>query len=139
MHRPLGISAIATVFFLAAGFLAVTGAVMLGRPGVVSMALGAPLLNGLETAGPFMFLLVGIALAFTGWGLLRLHNWARRLALVVLVAGIVMLVPAFSAEAVDLRPSLIWGGLGIIVRSALLWYLWQASVSEQFRKVKDPG
>jgi hypothetical protein len=105
---------------------------MLASPGAVSMALGAPLLNGLELAGPYMFLLIGGAGALVGWGLLRLNNWARRVAIVVGFVGVVMLVPAVSAAAVDLRVSLLWGGLGIIVRVIIVWYLWQEPIAERF-------
>ena len=43
-----------------------------------------------------------------------------------------MLVPAVSAAAVDLGTSLLWGGLGIIVRVMIVWYLFQAPVAEAF-------
>jgi hypothetical protein len=33
-----------------------------------------------------------------------------------------------------LRWSLLWGGLGIIVRMVVVWYLWQTPVAEQFGK-----
>jgi multidrug transporter EmrE-like cation transporter len=131
---PTGVTTIAIGFFLAAAYLAVIGIVMLASPGAVSMALGAPLLSGLELAGPFMFLLMSGVAAVTGWGLLRLNNWARRIAIVVGFIGVVMLVPAVSAAAVDLRPSLFWAGLGIIVRVMIVWYLYQQPVTEIFAK-----
>ena len=96
------------------------------------MALAAPLLNGLELAGPYMYLLIGGVGALIGWGLLRLNKWARRAALVVALVGVVMLIPAVSAAAVDLGTSLLWGGLGIIVRVMIAWYLFQAPVAEAF-------
>ena len=96
------------------------------------MALGAPLLNGLELAGPYIFLLTAGVGALIGWGLLRLNKWARRAAIVVGFVGVVMLVPAVSAAAVDFRASLLWGGLGIIVRVMIVWYLYQEPVAERF-------
>jgi hypothetical protein len=49
--------------------------------------------------------------------------------------GIVMLVPPVSAAVVTMNlAALVWGGLGIIVRVALVWYLYQAPVAEQFSK-----
>jgi multidrug transporter EmrE-like cation transporter len=98
------------------------------------MELAAPLLNGLELAGPYMFLLMGGVGTLIGWGLLRLNKWARRAALVVALIGVVMLIPAVSAAAIDLGTSLIWGGLGIIVRVIIVWYLYQAPVAEAFEK-----
>ena len=105
---------------------------MLVSPGAVSLALGAPLLSGLELAGPYMFLLIAGAGALVGWGLLRLNNWARRAAIVVGMIGVVMLVPAVSAAAVDFRAALLWQGLGIVVRVVIVWYLYQTPVAEQF-------
>lgn len=106
---------------------------MLLSPGLISMTVGAPLLFGLELAGPYMFLLTGAVSALISWGLWRLKNWARRLAALTAIAGVVMLVPSVSAAAVSLRASsLIWGGLEIMLRVAMAWYLYQAPVAEAF-------
>jgi hypothetical protein len=129
---PPGVTVIAVVFFLAAVYLGLIGMVMLASPGAVSMALGTPLLNGLELAGPYMFLLMAGAGALIGWGLTRLNNWARRAAIGVGSLGVVMLVPAVWAAAVDFRASLLWGGLGIIVRVMIVWYLYQEPIKEKF-------
>jgi hypothetical protein len=129
---PTGVTAIAILFFVAAAYLSLLAAVTLASPGTLSMGLAAPLLNGLELAGPYMFLLIGGVGALIGWGLLRLNKWARRSALSVALIGVVMLVPAVSAAAVDLGTSLLWGGLGIIVRVMIVWYLFQAPVAEAF-------
>jgi hypothetical protein len=126
---------IAIVFFLAAAYLFLLGAVMLVSPGAVSMALGAPLLSGLELAGPYMFLLAGGVAALVGWGLLRLNNWARRAAVLLAFIGIVMLVPSVSASAISLQlGNLAWGGLGIIVRVVIVWYLMQEPTRAAFAK-----
>jgi multidrug transporter EmrE-like cation transporter len=131
---PPGVTVIAIVFFLAAAYLGLIGVVMLASPGAVSMALGTPLLGGLELAGPYMFLLTAGAAALIGLGLLRLSNWARRAAIAVAFLGVLILVPAVSAAAVDFRASLVWGGLGIIVRVIIIWYLFQAPAKETFAK-----
>ena len=130
---PTGVTAIAILFFVAAAYLGLLAVVALASPGAVSMALAAPLLNGLELAGPYMFLLIGGVGALIGWGLLRLNTWARRAALVVALIGVVMLIPAVSAAAVDLGTPLLWGGLGIIVRVMIVWYLYQEPVAESFK------
>jgi multidrug transporter EmrE-like cation transporter len=129
---PTGVTAIAILFFVAAAYLGLLAVVTLASPGAMSMALAAPLLNGLELAGPYMFLLIGGVGALIGWGLLRLNQWARRAALVVALIGVVMLIPAVSAAAVDLGTPLLWGGLGIIVRVIIVWYLYQEPVAESF-------
>ncbi len=129
-----GISAIAIVFFLAAGYLILLGGVMLFSPGLVPMTLGSPLLNGLELAGPYMFFLVGFAAILIGFGLIKLNNWARRSAIIASLLGMIMLIPSLSAAAVDFRPALLWSGLGVIVRVVIVWYLYQAPVTELFAR-----
>jgi len=129
---PAGVIAIAIAFLFAAAYLGLIGLIMLASPGAASMALGAPLLGGLELAGPYMFLLTAAIGALIGWGLFRLNNWARRAAIAVAFVGVVMLVPAVSAAAVDLRASLVWDGLGIIVRVTIVWYLFQEPIKAAF-------
>ena len=131
---PTGVAAVATIFFLAATYLGLIGLLMLAWPGTASMALGTPLLSGLELAGPYMFLLMAGVGVLIGWGLLRLNNWARRAAIAVGFIGVVMLVPAVSAAAADFRASLLWGGLGIIVRVMIVWYLYQEPVKRAFAR-----
>jgi multidrug transporter EmrE-like cation transporter len=132
---PDGVRAIAGVIFLAAAYLLVLGGVMLISPGAVTMALGAPLLGGLELAGPYMFLMVAAVGAVLGWGLLRLNPWARRAVILVALLGVVDRVPAVSMAVVEVRAGpLIWGGLGVIVRTMIVWYLYQEPVAETFRR-----
>ena len=69
--RPAGVLVIAILFLAVCVYLCGIGAAMLIRPGLVSIALGAPLLFGLELAGPYMFLLLGAVGGLIGWGLLR--------------------------------------------------------------------
>ena len=63
-----------------------------------------------------------------------MNNWARRVATIAAAVGVIMLVPSVSAAAVDFRWSLLWSGLGIIIRAAVAWYLWQPWVAESFEK-----
>ena len=132
--EPLaGVRAVAALFFLVATYLLIVGGVMLVSPGAVSMTLGAPLLGGLELAGPYMFLLMaGIGTA-VGWGLLRLNPWARRAAILAALLGVVELVPTVSIAVIELRARpLIWGGIGVMVRVMIAWYLYQEPVAEAF-------
>jgi hypothetical protein len=138
MERPAGVTAIAALFFSVAAYLAALGCFMLFAPGSVSMRLGAPFLGGLELAGPFAFLLAALAAALTGWGLLRLNNWARRAAALLALIGIVFLVPAVSSAVVSFNAAaLIFGGLGVMVRVMIAWYLYQRPVIDEFEKVES--
>jgi len=54
--------------------------------------------------------------------------------MLIAIAGIVMLVPPVSAAAAMVQPgALIFGGLGIIVRVIIAWYLSRAETAQEFR------
>jgi hypothetical protein len=133
VERPTGVTAVAAAFFLAGAYLLVVGLTMLARPGLVSMAAGVGLLGGLELAGPYMFLLVGGLGAVIAFGLWRLHRWARWLAILAALIGVVMLLPDVSSAMLDFRMGkLVWASIGTIVRVMIVWYLFQAPVGEAF-------
>jgi hypothetical protein len=134
MQRPIGVTAIALLFFLASGYLGVLGLIMLLAPGAVSMSLGAPLLHGLQLAGSFMFLLAAALAAIVAFGLLRLNNLARRAAILISLAGIVMLLPKVSADAIDFSPRFFTAGSMVVIRMMIVWYLWQSWTAEKFLK-----
>lgn len=137
MQRPAGVTAIAILFFVVVAYLAAVGLAMLASPGSIGMRAGAPLLFGLELAGPYMFLLTGAVGALLGVGLLRLNNWARRAAAIVAILGVVMLVPSVSAAVITFHGSaLVWGGLGIILRVMIAWYLYQRPVIDAFERIE---
>jgi hypothetical protein len=107
---------------------------MLLRPGAIPMSAGAPLLFGLELAGPYMFLLAAVVGGTVAWGLIELNNIVRHAATLIAIAGIVMLVPSVSGATVAAQPkALAFGGLGIIVRVIVAWYLSRQEVAEAFR------
>lgn len=133
VERPPGVTAVAAAFVLAGFYLVVVGLTMLARPGLVSMAAGAELLGGLELAGPYMFLLVGSGFAGIALGLWRLHRWARWLAILAVMVGVVLLLPDVSSAMMDFRMGkLVWAGLGTIIRVMIVWYLFQEPVGDAF-------
>jgi len=132
---PNGVRAIATLFALCGSYLAIVGGLMLFTPGTISMSAGAPLLFGLELAGPYMFLLMAVSAGGIAWSLLQLNNFVRRAAVLIAIAGVVMLVPSVSAAAVMVQPkALAFGGVGIIVRVMVAWYLSREEVADAFRR-----
>jgi hypothetical protein len=132
---PSGVRAIALLFALCSGLLAVTGCLILLRPGTISMSAAAPLLFGLELAGPYMFLLVAAVGGVVTWGLFRLNNLARRVAILIAGVGVIMLIPTVSAATIMVQPKMLaLGGLGIIVRVIVVWYFWREDVAEQFAR-----
>ena len=133
VERPAGVTAVAAAYFLSGAYLLVVGLIMLVRPGVVSMAAGAPLLGGLELAGPYMFLLAGGVCVTVALGLWWLHRWARWLAILIAIISVIMLLPSVSSALLDFRIArLAWGGLGTILRVLIVWYLFQEPVHNSF-------
>ena len=132
---PSGIRAITALFALCGVYLAIAGLLMLARPGLLGMSTGAPLLFGLELAGPYMFLLMAAVGGAVAWGLMKRNNIVRHAAILIAIAGVVMLVPPVSAAAVMVQPrALAFGGLGIIVRVMVAWYLSQGHIADEFRR-----
>ncbi len=134
MERPAGVTAIAILFLLASAYLTVVALAKLVSPESVSLSMGAPLLHGLEIAGPYMFLLaaaVGVVVAF---GLFRLNNLARRAAAMITLAGMVMLVSKVSADAAEFSPRFFIAGSMIVIRVMIVWYLWQSWTAQKFQK-----
>jgi multidrug transporter EmrE-like cation transporter len=133
VERPAGVTAVAAAYFLSGAYLLVVGLIMLVRPGVISMAAGAPLLGGLELAGPYMFLLAGGVCVTVALGLWWLHRWARWLAILIAIISVIMLLPSVSSAMLDFRiVRLAWGGLGTILRVLIVWYLLQEPVHNSF-------
>ena len=132
-ERPAGVTLVAIVFLAASTYLLSLGLTMMTRPGLISMAAGAELLGGLELAGPYMFLLVAALGGSIALGLWRLHRWARWLAILAALTGMVFLLPGVSSAISDFRfRQLAWGGLGVIARAFVVWYLCQPAVREGF-------
>jgi hypothetical protein len=131
--RPSGVAVIAFAFLLASVYLLTAGGLMLLRPGLVGIAAGAVLLGGLEVAGPYMFLLIAALGLAISRGLFHLHNWARRVATLVAIGGIVLLIPRISGDVVSLRVGrLAWAALQMMVRVLIVFYLHQSPVREAF-------
>ena len=132
MQRPAVVTAISVFFFLAAIYLWTIGVVKLFSPNAISLMSASQLMYGLELAGPYMALLVGSGWALVGWGLFRLHNWARLATVVAMILGMAWLVPKISAA--ELGVPLLWEGLQIALRAAAAWYLAQSpAVIESFK------
>ena len=132
MPRPLGVITIAIAFALASAYLAALAVTMLFAPGAVPLSLGAPLLHGLELAGPYMFLLTAAVAAVVATGLFRLNHLARRAAIAICFAGMVMLIPKVSADAADFGPRFFTAGAMLVLRMMIVWYLWQYWTAEKF-------
>jgi len=132
VQRPAGVVSIVVLFFLTSAYLTVIAIIWLFNPDAFPLSLAAPLLHGLELAGPYMFLICAAVGVIVGIGLLKLNNYARRATILIAVAGIVMLIPKMSAAAVDISAELFIVAIQVIVRVVIVWYLWQNWTAEKF-------
>jgi len=124
MQRPKGITVIASLFALTAVYLWTIAAILLISPGAISLMAGKHFLYGLELAGPYMMVLGGSVYALIAWGLFRLQNWARWIAMLLIVISTASLIPKISLA--ELGIPILWYGLQIALRVAIGWYLAQA-------------
>ncbi|HEX3738582.1 MAG TPA: hypothetical protein VHV29_02545 [Terriglobales bacterium] len=106
--------------------------IKLVNPEAFPLSLGAPLLHGLEIDGPYVFLLAAGLGLVVAYGLFRLKNLARRAAIVICVAGMVLLIPKVSADTAEFSPDFFIAGSMIVVRIMIAWYLWQRWTTEKF-------
>jgi hypothetical protein len=132
VQRPAGVVAIAVLFFAASAYLTALAIIWFVNPDAFPLSLAGPLLNGLELAGPYMFLICAAVGIIVGIGLVRLNNYARRATILIAVAGVVMLIPKMSAAAVDISARLFIVAIQVIVRVVIVWYLWQKWTAEEF-------
>jgi hypothetical protein len=93
MRRPIAVTIMTICFLLAAVYLWIAGAALLVAPGTVSAFPGTKLRSALMLTGPYTGLDVGICYAVTGWGLFRLHNWARWGAMLLMAFGAALMLP----------------------------------------------
>jgi len=117
---------------LASSYLLILGLIKLINPEAIPLSLGAPLLHGLEIYGPYMFFLTGGIGLIVAYGLFRLKNLARRAAIVICVAGMVLLIPKVSADTAEFSPDFFLAGSMIVVRIMIAWYLWQGWTAKKF-------
>jgi hypothetical protein len=135
MQQPKGVTAIAVLFALAAIDLCAIAAIRLISPGSISLMSAKYFLYGLELAGPFMILIGSAIYGIVSWGLLRLHNWARWMAMLMIAVSLAPLVPKISMA--ELGVPVLCYGLQIALRVAAAWYLAQApSVIDAFTGAK---
>ncbi len=131
MNRPTGVTVIAATCFLAAGYIFASSVAVLVWPAAISVIPGTELQRALQFGGPYLALVAGAVWALVGWGLLRLHNWARWAAMLMAAWGIAVALPTVTMR---LRWSLFWFGLQVFARLAVVVYLLQVSVLDRFSK-----
>jgi hypothetical protein len=134
MPRPNGVSVIAGICFVIAGYFFISGVIVLFRPSSASMLPSGDLKRALVLGGPYLALLAGAVWALIGWGLLRLHNWARWAAMLLAAWGIAAVLAATAVGSGRHGWLLVCQGLEIIARLAIVWYLFRMPMADRFTK-----
>ena len=124
MKRPDGVTAIAVWFFVDALFVLMIACTLIAVPfsGVFS-EIGDPIgefwVTFALTCGVVYMLLMAIAALLAGWGLLRMKGWARWLAFILAIFGLL----AFP--------------VGTVIGALIIWYLLKDEVREAFEAAED--
>lgn len=124
MRGPKGVIAIAALFAFGAIYLLAIAVILLVSPGAISLMSAKYFLYGLEIAGPYMILIGSAVYGIVAYGLLRVKNWARWSAMLIIALSLAPLVPKISMA--ELGVPVLWSGLQIALRVAAAWYLAQA-------------
>jgi len=146
MPRPTGVTFISLLYFLVALVLIVCGVVFIGLLGAAELSARAhemgpfAVLAGLGAVAGVVCLVFALLLAFIGWGLWSLKEWARIVALIFaglgLLGGVAGLLGSLLIRS-PLLPALgMIGAVLALVRIAInaliLWYLLQPQVKQAF-------
>ena len=134
MRRPIGVTIIAVLFLAAAVYLWIGAATVLVAPKSASPFIGRILKRDLLLIGPYASLCAGICYAVVGWGLFRLHNWARWLAMLVMTVGGALMMLGLASAAMRFHWSAVWLGSQIVLRATGVFYLLGPEVIDTFNR-----
>lgn len=132
-NRPLGITLIAIILFLAGAtaFMVGISALIHGTPLDALWTMNSSFPPGFQLTfagmafGVFIIIL-GLVILYTGWGLLKGHKWAWWMAVII-----------FSINGISNIARIALGGIiegifGILVAAGFVYYLTRPKVKEFF-------
>jgi hypothetical protein len=131
--RPNVIWLIASLCWIGAGFLVITGVLIaLGRAPLRS---GAYVLEGLEVMGPAMFFLTALIATAIGFALLRRWPGGRRIAMLLFAFFGLAAVPAISSAVAEFRWfATVTEGLKPFFAVLMIFHLMQPEVVDYFQR-----
>jgi hypothetical protein len=131
--RPGLIWLMASLYWLSAAFLAITG--LLTAFGIVPLRSGSFLLEGLELMGPVIFFLAGGASTAIGFALIRRWRGARRLAILLFALFGFAAIPSISSAVMEFRWFVIaTEGAKLLSAVLVIFYLMQPDVVAYFER-----
>ena len=133
--RPLLVTVLALLSLAAGLYLLALAALRFAEPNSVSLMAGRSLLGEFVLAGPYAFLIAAPVFLVNALGLWKLNIWARRLTLLLAIAGgALALGPASSALSSGDPIKMIFGALPVILRILVVFYLTQDYAKQAFEQ-----
>lgn len=143
MPRPTGVTVIAVLDFVGAGFCVLAGlGMMLGGGFIATMmnqqqGAGAGVLAAIGAAAGVLLLFCAAIAAVLGWGLLKLMNWARIVTIVFAALGAVLGLFGLFAVVAHFAPiGIFWALCRLAINGWIIWYLLQPHVKAAFEGVQ---
>lgn len=133
MQRPTGVIVIAVLYWLSAFTLLLLGTIMavgfttfggVAR-GMMSMFAGFGVIGGIVLLG------FGAVVAFIGYSLFQLQEWARVTTIVLVALGFAAAVFSFFSFGGGAR---IGSLFRMAIDAVIIWYLVQPNISGAFRR-----
>jgi hypothetical protein len=139
MERPTGVTILAVLCFIGAGFAAlgalltfVGGAALSALGGRGTMGLGMLAGFGAAVFGVFI-LCLGVIYAVVGYGLWTLQNWGRIVAIVLIALGLVFAALGLLGALVHFRIGvLLWQVIVCAIDVWIITYLLKPHVKQAF-------
>jgi hypothetical protein len=131
--RPLTIWLIASLSWLSAAFLVITG--LLTAFGIVPLRSGAFLLEGLELMGPIIFFLAAAVSTAIGFALILRWPGARRLGILLFALFGLAGIPSISSGIAEFRWFVIaTEGAKLLFSVLVIFSLMQSEVVTYFQR-----
>jgi hypothetical protein len=133
MRRPVGVLILAILYWVGACGLLLGGiALAVGLSVAGRMATGMPSpLAGVGVIGGIVMMGLGAVMAFVGYGMFQMFEWARITTIVLAGLGLVAAVFGFIHPFAVSRFSLI---VRIAIDGFIIWYLVQPGIVAMFRR-----
>jgi len=143
MDRPTGVTILAILNFLGAGFYILIGLLfmlgmgilggMAGQSGGEGSAGAMGMMMGLGAVAGVIFIVLAIIPFAIGWGLWKLKNWARIICIVLFALGALAAlagvgIGAMAGEMISAGFNLVF----LLLYAWIIWYLTRPHVKQAF-------
>ena len=142
MGRPVGVTILAILNFIGAGFCLLGGIGMILGGGFIATMLSqgqgagaAGILAGLGAAAGVFIIIVGGISAFVGFGLWKLKEWARIVSIVLYgISAALQLLGLLGSLAHFNAFAVVWSVFWVAVDAFVIWYLLKPEVKAAFQQ-----